>query len=124
MTNAEADVNVEPIEPEVPDPGDVGFNGQPPVFTFPQQPQGNQLFVPVPQGSFGVPGQPGAQQPIMLQPGTNGQPTIYNFVPTTPGQPPANGGFGVIGSPTPGVIQAPPVQPGQVVPPPRPPGGN
>ena len=52
-----------------------------------------------------------------------GSPTIYNFVPTTPGQPPANGGFGDLGSPTPGVIQQAPVQPGQIVPP-RPPGGQ
>jgi hypothetical protein len=120
---AEPDLNVAE-EPEVPDPSDVGFNGQPPVFTFPQ-PQTNQLFVPVPQGGFGVPGQPGVQQPIMLQPGANGQPTIYNFVPNTQGQPPANGGVNVFGSPTPGVIQPPPVQPGQIVPvPPRPPGGK
>jgi hypothetical protein len=119
----EPDVSVE--QPEIPDPDDVGFNGQTPVFTFPQpQPQGNQLFVPVPQGGFGMQGQPGAQPPIMLQPGTNGQPTIYNFVPTTPGQPPATGGFNIFGSPTPGVIQPPPVQPGQIVPAPRPPGGN
>jgi hypothetical protein len=119
-TVVEPDMNVFE-QPEVPDPSDVG---QAPVFTFPQpQPQPNQLFVPVQQGGFGVPGQPGAQQPIMLQPGANGQPTIYNFVPTTPGQPPANGGVNVFGSPTPGVIPPPPVQPGQIVPP-RPPGGQ
>ena len=119
----EPDVDVE--QPEVPDTSDIGFNGQAPVFTFPQQqPQGNQLFVPVQQGGFGMPGQPGVQQPIMLQPGTNGQPAIYNFVPTTPGQPPANGGVNVFGSPTPGVIQPPPVQPGQIVPAPRPPGNK
>ncbi len=120
---SDPDAGIEPVQPEVPDPSE-NFAGQPPVFTFPQpQPQGNQLFVPMPQGGFGTPGQPGAQQPIMLQPGGNGQPAIYNFVPTTPGQPPANGGFGIVGSPTPGVIQQAPVQPGQVVPP-RPPGGQ
>jgi hypothetical protein len=50
---------------------------------------------------------------ITLQPGTNG-PTIYNFVPTenstgapapAPAQP--TSGFGVIGAPTPGMIQVP-----------------
>jgi hypothetical protein len=103
---------------------------QPPVFTFPQPQQmpgnPNNVFVPVQQGGFGVPMQPGGTQPqITLQPGANGQPTIYNFVP--PGTPPAGqGGFGVIGSPTPGMVQQPVAPaPGQPVPvPPKPPGGN
>lgn len=79
----------------------------PPVFTFPQQ--------------------PGMVQPGQFQnmPGNNGQPMIVN---------PANGGQNItinpaqpagypttmpIGSPTPGMINAPPQQPGQPV---RPPG--
>jgi hypothetical protein len=99
----------------------------PPVFTFPQ-PQvpgnANSVFVPVQQGGFGVPQQQGVQPQITLQPGANGQPTIYNFAPPS-GTPPAGGGFTVIGSPTPGMVQQPAPTPGQPVPvPPKPPGGN
>jgi len=61
---------------------------------------------------------------ITLQPNANGQPAIYNFVPsdqTAPvvGQPVVPGSpFNVIGSPAPGMIQqVPQPQPGQ-----RPPG--
>lgn len=109
-----------------PDPADTSDNGinQPPVFTFPQPQNGNQVFVPVPQGGFGQPGQPGAQPQITLQPGANGQPMIYNFVPTNGAPPPpANGGFTVIGSPTPGMVQQPTPAPGQPLPP-KPPGGR
>jgi hypothetical protein len=120
------------------DQADTGVTEQP-VFTFPT-PQGapgpnqNQtpLFAPMPNGGFGSPA-PGTAPVITLQPGTGG-PTIYNFVPTeqqpqqgapAPGQPAA--GFGVIGSPQPGMIQLPPPpqqpqQPQQPTLPTRPPG--
>jgi hypothetical protein len=106
---------------------------QPPVFSFPQ-PSGGSFGVPQPanaptgQQIFGVPVQPGDQPQIMLQPGANGQPTIYNFVPQgTPPQQPAQGGFTVFGAPAPGMVQQPPQQPGQqqpIVIPPKPPGGK
>jgi hypothetical protein len=114
-------------EPDSNDTTDTGVNPGQPVFTFPQpQVPGNQVFVPVQQGANGQPGfVPSAQPQITLQPGPNGQPTIYNFMPT--GQAPANPSpFTVIGSPTPGVIQPQPVvAPGQPIPvPPKPPGGR
>lgn len=98
-----------------------------PVFTFPAaggSPAGNQpVFVPMNTGNAPVFGsaQPGAIAPpvITLQPNANGQPTIYNFVPNPDGSAPQvapTTGFGVVGSPTPGMIQQPPP------PPPRPPG--
>jgi hypothetical protein len=114
------------------DQADTGVAEQP-VFTFPT-PQGapgvnqNPVFMPMPNGGFGTPMPMPGQDPIItLQPGANG-PTIYNFVPTEqqgappPGQPAA--GFGVIGSPQPGMIQLPPQpqQPTQPPPPNRPPG--
>lgn len=113
------------MQPEQPVAEATDFPNQPPVFTFPQpQGAGNSVFVPVAQGGFGTPGQPGTMPQITLQPGADGQPTIYNFMPTgTP--PPGNGGFTVIGSPTPGMVQQPAPAPGQPVPvPTRPPGGN
>jgi hypothetical protein len=119
-TDADAD---EPVQTE-PEP-DTADNGVPntgqPVFTFPQpQMPGNQVFVPVAQG-----GVPGAAPQINLQPNPNGQPTIYNFVPQPGVTAPPAGGFGAIGSPTPGVVQQPVAQPGQPMPvPPRPPGGQ
>jgi hypothetical protein len=93
-----------------------------PVFTFPS-PQGGQapgapgannpVFVPM-QNSFGTPPTgPNGAPVITLQPGPNG-PTIYNFVPNSPNTPAATAPtapFSVIGSPTPGMIQAPPPQP-------------
>lgn len=110
------------------DPADTGLNpNQQPVFTFPQPTNaGTPIFQPVQMGPpFGRPGQPGSTTPmITLQPNANGQPAIYNFVPSdqTPpavGQPVVPGSpFSVIGSPTPGMIQpVPQPQPGQ-----RPPG--
>jgi hypothetical protein len=105
------------------DPPDTADTGVAPVFTFPGpqpgQPPGanNPVFVPM-QNSFGsTPGNPNQnpnQPPVItLQPGPNG-PTIYNFVPNSQ-HPPAtttpNAPFSVIGSPTPGMIQAPPPQP-------------
>jgi hypothetical protein len=101
MRPADADDDADDTDPD--DPPDTGVANQQPVFTFPQQPQqfpqmpaqgGNQVFVPV--------------QP-------NGQPGGAPAAPTT--------GFGVIGSPTPGVIQQPTGQPGAPVPP-KPPGGQ
>jgi hypothetical protein len=107
------------------DPADTGVNT--PVFTFPAPNTGanpNQpVFVPIQPAPFGAPSAPGTTPPtITLQPRPNG-PTTYNFVPTDPqnvpaGTPPA--GFGVVGSPTPGMIQMPaPGQPGSA--PPKPP---
>ena len=85
------------------DASDTGVNQ--PVFTFPGANTGtppNTMFVPVPN-----PGN-GATPAITLQPNANGQPAIYNFVPA-PGStvPPAQTTFGVVGSPTPGMIQQP-----------------
>lgn len=114
----------EPVEQPEPEEPDNGVINQQPVFTFPQpQNPGNQVFVPVPP-NFGAPGTPGSSQPmIQLQPNANGQPTIYNFTPSTNAPTPVGGGFQVIGSPTPGVVQQPVVQPGQPVPP-KPPGAK
>jgi len=118
---ADAVMNAEDDQP------DNGLPNNQPVFTFPQPQQpGNQVFVPMPPGGFGRPGQPGVQQGpvIQFQPNANGQPTIYNFVPTngaTPQPPPT--GFSVVGSPTPGMIQQPVQQPPTPgAPPPKPPG--
>jgi hypothetical protein len=107
---------------------------QPPVFTFPQPqqapPNTNNVFVPVQQGgfgSFGQPMQPGNPNPaqINLQQAPNGQPQFYNFVPNGAAPPPAQGGFSVIGAPTPGMVQQPAPMPGQPVPvQTRPPGGK
>jgi hypothetical protein len=107
-------------------------SNEPPVFTFPSPNSpaqgGNTVFVPMP-GSQGEVSPGAVTAPVItLQPGTNG-PTIYNFVPTdgtgAPAQPAPAGAFGVIGAPTPGMIQvpAPPPTPATRVPP-RPPGGN
>jgi hypothetical protein len=106
---------------------DNSANNQAPVFTFPQpqvpgQMPPNAVFAPVPPqnvfnpNAFGAPGGFGApQQPITLQPNANGQPTIYNFVPPNATTPPANGGFTVVGAPTPGMVQQPVQVPGQPV---------
>jgi hypothetical protein len=104
-----------------------------PVFTFPgpgsQMPGANQpVFTPIQNGQTGQPFQPNAYNPtpagyqqqgtpvISLQPGPNG-PTIYNFVPNgnAPAIPGTSTTFGVVGAPTPGMIQQPtqPGQPGQ-----------
>jgi hypothetical protein len=132
------------------DQADTGMNQQP-VFTFPgqQQPgyvppgtvapgivppggmpqQANPVFVPMQGGGInGAPPGTVTAPVITLQPGANG-PTIYNFVPADPNNPQVavppqttpTRGFGVVGAPVPGVIQAPPqpVQPGQPVRPPR-----
>lgn len=104
------------------DQSDTGMVEQP-VFTFPApgaagSPFGpgnenqNPVFVPMPQGGFGNPA-PGGPPVITLQPGANG-PTIYNFVPSDQQAPPAQPttGFGIVGSPQPGIImQPPPTQP-------------
>jgi hypothetical protein len=124
MPDPEADMAE--MQPEaVFEPTDNAFANQAPVFTFPQpQVPGNQVFVPVQQGGFGVPGQPGTMPQITMQPGADGQPAIYNFMPTAPA-PAGTGGFAIIGSPTPGMVQQPAPAPGQPVPvPPKPPGGN
>jgi hypothetical protein len=113
--NLPPSVGDEPADDQVvmeDDQADTGV--EPPVFTFPApngaQP-GNPVFVPMPNNT-----QPGAAPVITLQPGANG-PAIYNFVPADGTQvpPPQNTPttFGVIGAPTPGMIQVPttPVQP-------------
>jgi hypothetical protein len=114
---------------------------QQPVFTFPGQPgqpgqmgpagqpgTNNPVFVPMPGNTINGASPGTTVAPVItLQPGTNG-PTIYNFVPndgTTPPPPPTTTpNFGVVGSPTPGMIQVP-QQPTPGQPPPtRPPGGE
>lgn len=117
--DAEPDEQQSEPEPDVADNG-IPNTGQP-VFTFPQpQMPGNQVFVPVAQG-----GVPGSTPQINLQPNPNGQPVIYNFVPQPGVTAPPSTGFGVIGSPTPGVVQQPVAQPGQPgAVPPKPPGLN
>jgi hypothetical protein len=110
-------------------------NPNQPVFTFPAPQGGNAVtFGPGnPNGNtttvFGSP-QPGtvAAPVISLQPGANGQPQIYNFVPnggTAPAQmaPAPTAGFGgAVGSPRPGMIQQPPTPPPPPGQNPRPPG--
>jgi hypothetical protein len=117
-----------PAEEVVADEADIGVN--PPVFSFPQPGQGQNIFQPVGQPNpFGTPIAPGAAPPaISLNPNVNeaGQAITVNPAPQQPGlpafpyQPPGTGAsFGVIGAPTPGVVQQPQL-PGQPVrPPPR-----
>jgi hypothetical protein len=128
QTNAENDDEREGIDEA--EQADAGAN--PPVFTFPAPPgsnANNPVFVPMTNGNAPVFGstQPGAIAPpvITLQPNANGQPTIYNFVPngdgsTAPAAAPTTG-FGVIGSPMPGMIQQPPAPPPPAPGQPRPP---
>jgi hypothetical protein len=113
------------------DESDTGVN-EPPAFQFPQP--GQNPFQAVGQpGPFGTPIPPGAQ-PQMMQLGQEPQSISINPSPqTTPvlqfpgmpvggtGMPIGAGGFGIVGSPTPGVVQQPavPNQPGV-----RPPGGQ
>jgi hypothetical protein len=130
-------VQADPVEVDDQEPDDQADAATQPVFTFPAPPgsqPGNPVFVPVNPnngGAFARPGQPGmvtttpptTAPMITLQPNPNGQPTIFNFVPSNEGQqqppPPGQNGFTVIGSPTPGMIQQPAPTPGQPV---RPPG--
>jgi hypothetical protein len=120
------------VTPVEDDQTDAGAAPQP-VFSFPAPGNGqpgpnNPVFMPMPGTVNGQ--TPGAVTApvITLQPGTNG-PTIYNFVPaegapgTTPAQPTPTRGFGVIGSPTPGMVQTPPPPPTQPTQPTRPPRG-
>jgi hypothetical protein len=117
-----------------------------PVFTFPgpgaQAPgMGQPVFNPIQGGQMGQqfqpqggypptgpasgltnPGYQNGQTPVInLQP--PGGSTVYTFSPTgaAPGvAPPPSTTFGIVGAPTPGMIQQP-VAPGQPVPPQRPP---
>ena len=111
-----------------------------PAFTFPQQNpfqavgQPGQPVQPGQPGPFGTPIPPGSQSPVVqFGPGSGGQAVTVNPTPEPqqmpvmafPAPAPAGngptGGFGVVGSPTPGMI----VQPAQPAPPGvRPPGGN
>lgn len=81
-----------------------------PVFTFPQP---GQNGFPQP-GSFGP---QGTVMPsgISTNPYVNNPPTITINPTGPPMAPPATGGFGVVGAPTPGMIQQPVQQPGQPV---------
>ena len=138
---------VQNAEPEIPAPGaeDVADSGvnEPPVFQFPQQnpfaaAQPGQVVQPgTPFGqptAFGTPMPPGSQPAVLsfgqspAQQGVTINPTPQQPAPVlqfpgmnNPGAP--QGGFGVVGAPTPGMIMQPaqPTQPGQPV---RPPGGN
>jgi hypothetical protein len=129
--------NLPPSPADDQDTSDVGAdepvdtNANQPVFTFPNPSgvpgQNGPTFVPMQNGAQGSPqpgvysqGQPTQQTPVItLQPGANG-PTIYNFVPTSPSTAAPTSGFGVVGSPTPGMIQTP--QPPTPPPGTRPPG--
>jgi hypothetical protein len=118
-------------EPVVPDAADSDVNE--PAFSFPQQSPNpfQALGQPGQPGPFGTPIPPGTQSPVVqFGPVTNGQaisvnPTQEQPMPVMqfPGAAPAGnaptGGFGVVGSPTPGMIIQPatPTQPGV-----RPPG--
>lgn len=75
-------------------PGMTNPFGQPQANPF-GQPQANPFGQPVPQNPFGQPLPPQSGQGL--------------FVPVAPQTQPA---FGIIGSPTPGVVQQPPGQPG------------
>ncbi len=78
-------------------PGTTNPFGQPQQANPFAQPQANPFGQPIPQNPFGQPLQP--------------QPSQGLFTPVLP-QPQAQPAFGVIGSPTPGVVQQPPGQPG------------
>jgi len=115
-----------------------------PAFTFPQQNPFQAIGQPGQTGQTGQPGQPGpfgtpipqgSQAPVVqFGPGTPGQAVTVNptqeqmpvmaFPAPAPAGNGPSGGFGVVGSPTPGMIVQPaqPAQPGQ--PGVRPPGGN
>lgn len=139
--------NVQNAEPEVvPAPGaedvaDTGVN-EPPVFQFPQQnpfsaAQPGQVMQPgTPFGqptAFGTPMPPGSQpvlsfgqnpnQGVSINPSPQQPAPVLQFPGMSSPGAPAQGGFGVVGAPTPGVIMQPaqPTQPGQPV---RPPGGD
>lgn len=134
--NAEPDMTSAPV----PDEADTGVNE--PVFQFPQQnpfmaAQPGQPGQPAQPGAFGqptpfgTPMAPGAQpvlsfgqnpnQGVSVNP-TPPQPTPMLQFPGMGNPGGTTGGFGVVGSPMPGVILQPaqPTQPGQV----RPPGGD
>ena len=83
----------------------------PPVFTFPQQPGQVQpgVFNNAPPNVNG--------QPMIVNPANGGQPIYIN-----PAQPATYPTTMPVGSPTPGMINAPPQQPGQPGQPTRPPG--
>jgi hypothetical protein len=118
----DADEPQEPVVEE--DQSDTGVQQQAPVFTFPSpnQPGGNQMFVPMP--SSGATARPGtvAAPVITLQPNPNGQPTVYTFVPNPDSAPESavqTTPFGAVGTATPGMIQQPPPVPGQPQRPPK-----
>jgi hypothetical protein len=81
----------------------------------PVQPTQTPFGIPVQPSPFGTPVQPGVNEPFVMPNPVPGQPPVFTFTPTDPTQ--QQGGFTVIGSPVPGVVQPPP-QPNQ--PPPQP----
>jgi hypothetical protein len=124
------------------DISDTGVN-EPPAFQFPQQnpfsaAQSGQVMQPGTAfgqpTAFGTPMPPGSQPPVLSfgqnpNQGVSINPTpqqpapVLQFPGMTNPAGAVQGGFGVVGAPTPGVIMQPaqPTQPGQPV---RPPGGN
>jgi hypothetical protein len=121
----EQEVAVQPVQEEQ---ADTGVNEP---FQFPQQNPFQAIGQP---GPFGTPVAPqnGAAQPPVISFGqgtsqgvsvnpTPDQPTPTLTFPGMPNTTTPNGGFGVVGAPTPGVILQPAPQPGQ---PTRPPGGD
>jgi hypothetical protein len=123
----------EVVEDDTAEQEQAATNPNQPVFTFPAPQGGAAAPFGNPNGNattvFGSP-QPGVVSApvISLQPGANGQPNIYNFVPnggTAPAQTapaPAAGFGGAVGSPRPGMIQQPPTPPPPPGQNPRPPG--
>ena len=126
-----------PVQVEEPAQQDAADNGvNDPAFSFPQQNPFQAIGQPTQPGQpgpFGTPIPPGSQAPVVqFGPGMGGQaisvnPTQEQQMPVMqfPGAAPAGnaptGGFGVVGSTTPGVIVQPaaPAQPGV-----RPPGSE
>jgi hypothetical protein len=103
-------------------PGNIFGQPQAVPFGQPAQPQPGNPFaptqpMPTPFGApgqtpFGTPMQPGVNEPYVVPNPVPGQPPVFNFTPTDPN----TGGFTVIGSPVPGVVQQP-AQPNQQRPP-------
>lgn len=123
---------VQPVEePVAQDTADTGVNE--PAFTFPQQNpfqaigQPGQPGLPGQPGPFGTPIPPGSQSPVVqFGPGAGGsavtvnptqeqQMPVMQFPAPAPAGNGPTGGFGVVGSPTPGIVT-----PGTIVQPAQP----
>lgn len=111
-----------PFAPTQPQPQQTPF-GQPQNMPFvPMQPGQTPFGTPLQPGAtpFGTPVQPGTTPfgtPMQLEPAPGQPPPVFTFTPQTPSAPPT--GFGVVGTPVPGVVQQPP--PPQTPPGQRPP---